>query len=137
MSKAETKLFLYESKKAGVIDDEMLTELLEMVEESESEESLTAIVEAVSELETEETVEESVEEPESIETVLEAVESFLEEAKEKAETEETVEESVEEVDAVAERCKETKLNVYEACKAGYISVEERDDLLAVIESVNK
>ena len=103
MSKAETKLFLYESKKAGVIDDEMLTELLEMVEESESEESLTAIVEAVSELE----------------------------------TEETVEESVEEVDAVAERCKETKLNVYEACKAGYISVEERDDLLAVIESVNK
>lgn len=141
MSKAETKLYLYESKKAGVIDEELLTDLLEMVEGFESEEQFEAVIEAVAEIaeaDAEEVVEEGAEEqPESIENVLEAVESFLENAKTKAETKpEVVEESTEDVNEVEERCKETKLNVYEACSAGYITEEERDNLINIIESVN-
>ena len=122
LTKAEAKLFLYESTKNGVLEEEEMRELLEMVDDAETLEDVEAIVEAVSNFDSEE-------EPTSnLEDVLEAVTSYLEDAKEEYEND------VEE-DPVLEAVNETKLNVYEACKQGHISKEEQDQLLEIVESV--
>ena len=121
LTKAETKLFLYESKKNGVLNDNELQELLEMVNDAEYVEELDAIVEAVSDLAEDES------DNSDLGNVLEAVSEYLENAKSEYENNE---ESV-----LQESVDETKLNIYESAKAGYITDEERDKLLEIVESV--